>query len=88
MGELEQLQEVLESRGVSAHVHAADPGDCAAPGLCLQPGDGFTAIVVSADGGSRLYVDPMTAWGVVDALAEDVDAGRVWAELAEIDHGQ
>ena len=88
MGELEQLQEVLESRGVSAHVHAADPGSCNEPGLCLQPGEGFTAVIVAADGGSRLYVDPMTAWGVVDALSEGVDVDSVWAELAEIDHGQ
>lgn len=87
--ELEDLHGALASHGLRAHWHrAGDGGSCPEGEVCIRDGDGFTAVVTSAARSHTVYVDPMTAWGVVSGMPEDAAADEVWAELGAIDHGQ
>lgn len=87
--ELEDLHGALSKRGLSAHWHpAGDQGECAAGEVCIRDGDGFTGVVTSPDKSRTVFVDPMTAWGVIEGLGDSAGPDEVWAELDSIDHGQ
>lgn len=88
--ELEDLCSAFTKRSLPAHWHPAQgPGGACVDGeVCISDGDGFTAVVRAPDRGSTLYVDPMTAWGVVEDAPEDASLDALWAELESIDHGE
>jgi hypothetical protein len=87
--ELEDLHSAIVGSGVKAHWHkSGGDGSCADGELCIREGEGFTAVVASADRSKKVFVDPMTAWGVIDGLDADAGDDAVWSELESIDHGQ
>ena len=86
-GEIEMLRDALCDRGITAHGHDTATATCTLEGVCISEQDTVTALVVSPDH-REVDVDPMTAYGVVLSLDNNVDFEKLWSELVDIDHGE
>lgn len=87
--EIETLRDEILRLGVGAHAHGiGEQASCGSGEMCISESDQVTARIVHRDGTQTVYVDPMTAYGVL--MGMDADAGEegVWAELVDIDHGE
>lgn len=88
--ETETLRDELARLGLVAHAHVggSPAGTCAADGLCLSEKDQATTLVITPDRDRQVYVDPMTAYGILSALVPPAALDQVWEELVDIDHGE
>ena len=90
MSDMTDLLDQVERLGVAGHVHSDPKSDEACPPeeICIREAYEFTAKVGAPGRTADVYVDSMTAFGVLGDLPDNAGPEPLWAALEEIDRGE